>query len=250
MSCFHVEENIFWIDLHFCYTCFTTEETYQERQCRLVKSCVTTFHPSLREEQVSTATFTSSLNRTHTSTSRRISDHCNGEQTYLIIIYRSPTLVHWKEVCTDVWSQNCFLWIVQKTLSRCLSFSHSLKARTFNTLEFYRKHQDSITPAGLAFFQSQWDESVTKTFHSTLSESINYILSWTSRISMNNMSFFVLILDPCRHEGAGLRVHQASSLPPSTGQIPSQTATALPGQIQRWKGAHIWNILMIHSYHN
>lgn len=191
MSCFHVEENIFWIDLHFCYTCFTTEETYQERQCRLVKSCVTTFHPSLREEQVSTATFTSSLNRTHTSTSRRISDHCNGEQTYLIIIYSSPTLVHWKEVCTDVWSQNCFLWIVQKTLSRCLSFSHSLKARTFNTLEFYRKHQDSITPAGLAFFQSQWDESVTKTFHSTLSESINYILSWTSRISMNNVIFCV-----------------------------------------------------------
>lgn len=211
---------------------FTTEETYQERQCRLVKSCVTTFHPSLQEEQVSTATFMSSINRMHTSTSRRMSDHCNGEQTYLIIIYSIPTMVHWKEVCTDVWSQNCFLWIVQKTLSQCLSFSHSLKDRTFKTLEFYRKHQDSITPAGLAFFQSQWDESVTKTFHSTLSESINSILSWTSRILdsdyfieyilfINNMSFLVLILDPCRHEGASLWVHQASGLPPSTGQIPS-----------------------------
>lgn len=82
----------------FLLCMFNTEETYQERQCRLVKSCVTTFHPSLREEQVSTATFMSSLNRTHTSTSRRISDHCNGEQTYLIIIYSIPTLVERKYV--------------------------------------------------------------------------------------------------------------------------------------------------------
>ncbi|XP_041670942.1 39S ribosomal protein L38, mitochondrial [Cheilinus undulatus] len=45
---------------------------------------------------------------------------------------------------------------------------HSLVDRTFKTVDFYRKHQDNITPAGLAFFQSQWDESVTNTFHSTL----------------------------------------------------------------------------------
>ncbi|XP_053702900.1 39S ribosomal protein L38, mitochondrial [Synchiropus splendidus] len=45
---------------------------------------------------------------------------------------------------------------------------HSLMDRTFKTAEFYRKHQDHMTPAGLAFFQSQWDESVTKTFHDTL----------------------------------------------------------------------------------
>ncbi|TRY87619.1 hypothetical protein DNTS_026652, partial [Danionella cerebrum] len=43
-----------------------------------------------------------------------------------------------------------------------------LKQRTFRTLDFYRKHQDSITPAGLAFFQSQWDQSVTDTFHNLL----------------------------------------------------------------------------------
>ncbi|XP_033466785.1 large ribosomal subunit protein mL38 [Epinephelus lanceolatus] len=45
---------------------------------------------------------------------------------------------------------------------------HSLEDRTFKTLDFYRKHQDNITPAGLAFFQCQWDESVTNTFHTTL----------------------------------------------------------------------------------
>ncbi|XP_040923023.1 39S ribosomal protein L38, mitochondrial isoform X2 [Toxotes jaculatrix] len=45
---------------------------------------------------------------------------------------------------------------------------HSLADRTFKTEIFYRRHQDNITPAGLAFFQCQWDESVTNTFHNTL----------------------------------------------------------------------------------
>ncbi|KAM9837272.1 large ribosomal subunit protein mL38 [Aulostomus maculatus] len=44
----------------------------------------------------------------------------------------------------------------------------SLADRTFKTVEFYRKHQDNMTPAGLAFFQCQWDDSVTDTFHNTL----------------------------------------------------------------------------------
>ncbi|KAG7271212.1 hypothetical protein CRUP_003389 [Coryphaenoides rupestris] len=45
---------------------------------------------------------------------------------------------------------------------------HSLEGRTFKTVEFYRKYQDSMTPAGLGLFQCQWDESVTNTFHNTL----------------------------------------------------------------------------------
>ncbi|XP_041078241.1 39S ribosomal protein L38, mitochondrial-like isoform X2 [Polyodon spathula] len=45
---------------------------------------------------------------------------------------------------------------------------HSLESRTFQTFDFYRKHQDHMTPAGLAFFQSQWDNSVTHTFHQLL----------------------------------------------------------------------------------
>ncbi|XP_071397611.1 large ribosomal subunit protein mL38 isoform X2 [Centroberyx affinis] len=45
---------------------------------------------------------------------------------------------------------------------------HSLADRTFKTVDFYRKHQDNMTPVGLAFFQCQWDESVTNTFHNTL----------------------------------------------------------------------------------
>ncbi|XP_017271628.1 39S ribosomal protein L38, mitochondrial isoform X2 [Kryptolebias marmoratus] len=44
--------------------------------------------------------------------------------------------------------------------------------RPINFLEDVRpapwKHQEDMTPAGLAFFQSQWDPSVTNTFHDTL----------------------------------------------------------------------------------
>ncbi|KAM5136076.1 large ribosomal subunit protein mL38 [Mantella aurantiaca] len=45
---------------------------------------------------------------------------------------------------------------------------HSLKLRTFKTLDFYRKYQEKMTPGGLAFFQCKWDESVTHVFHQLL----------------------------------------------------------------------------------
>ncbi|XP_076449254.1 large ribosomal subunit protein mL38-like [Babylonia areolata] len=44
----------------------------------------------------------------------------------------------------------------------------SLADRTFSTLEFYRQHQEDITPACVSFFQSQWDESVRSVFHDVL----------------------------------------------------------------------------------
>uniref|UniRef100_A0A8C1DX37 Mitochondrial ribosomal protein L38 n=1 Tax=Cyprinus carpio carpio TaxID=630221 RepID=A0A8C1DX37_CYPCA len=40
----------------------------------------------------------------------------------------------------------------------CSCPGYCLKQRIFRTLDFYRKHQDTITPAGLAFFQCQWDQ--------------------------------------------------------------------------------------------
>ncbi|XP_071958955.1 large ribosomal subunit protein mL38-like [Antedon mediterranea] len=43
--------------------------------------------------------------------------------------------------------------------------SHS---RTFSTLEFYKRYQDIITPAGVNFFQCRWDRSVTTVFHRQL----------------------------------------------------------------------------------
>ncbi|KFQ22327.1 hypothetical protein N331_01598, partial [Merops nubicus] len=38
------------------------------------------------------------------------------------------------------------------TLVFWVLLSHSLKLRTFSTFDFYRKHEDAMTPAGLAFF--------------------------------------------------------------------------------------------------
>lgn len=48
------------------------------------------------------------------------------------------------------------------------SYSYQLAQRTFHTFDFYKKHQEAMTPAGLAFFQCRWDDSVTHTFHQLL----------------------------------------------------------------------------------
>ncbi|XP_071066914.1 large ribosomal subunit protein mL38 isoform X2 [Dasypus novemcinctus] len=45
---------------------------------------------------------------------------------------------------------------------------YQLAQRTFRTFDFYKKHQDAMTPAGLAFFQCRWDNSVTHVFHQLL----------------------------------------------------------------------------------
>lgn len=44
----------------------------------------------------------------------------------------------------------------------------SLEERTFKNFNFYQKHQDDLTPASLAFFQCEWDNSVTQVFHDLL----------------------------------------------------------------------------------
>lgn len=45
---------------------------------------------------------------------------------------------------------------------------YSLQERTFLTLDFYKEYQDVLTPAGLSFFQSVYDDSLTDFFHHTL----------------------------------------------------------------------------------
>lgn len=44
----------------------------------------------------------------------------------------------------------------------------NLHERTFKTYDFYRSLQDDITPAGLAFFQSDWTPSLKSFYHNTL----------------------------------------------------------------------------------
>lgn len=43
-----------------------------------------------------------------------------------------------------------------------------LERRSFSTIDFYRQFQDDLTPAGLCFFQADYDQSVQKVFHETL----------------------------------------------------------------------------------
>ncbi|KAG8430573.1 hypothetical protein GDO86_020362 [Hymenochirus boettgeri] len=47
---------------------------------------------------------------------------------------------------------------------------HSLKLRTFKTIDFYRKYEDNLTASGLAFFQCRWEDAVTQVYHQLLSE--------------------------------------------------------------------------------
>uniref|UniRef100_A0A8C6SI57 Mitochondrial ribosomal protein L38 n=1 Tax=Neogobius melanostomus TaxID=47308 RepID=A0A8C6SI57_9GOBI len=46
-----------------------------------------------------------------------------------------------------------------------------------------------------------------------------------------------------QHEGASIRVHPSPGVPPSPGQVPAQTAPALPGPLQRRKTTHLRDIL-------
>ncbi|XP_050423328.1 39S ribosomal protein L38, mitochondrial [Adelges cooleyi] len=43
-----------------------------------------------------------------------------------------------------------------------------LDERTFSTFDFYRSKQDSITPAGLGFYQTDWDTSITAFYQDKL----------------------------------------------------------------------------------
>ncbi|KAG9350366.1 hypothetical protein JZ751_026721 [Albula glossodonta] len=72
-----------------------------------------------------------------------------GFHRFVFLLFKQDGLINFEQ---DRWPSPC----------------HSLKQRTFKTVEFYRKHQDIMTPAGLAFFQCQWDESVTETYHNLL----------------------------------------------------------------------------------
>ena len=43
-----------------------------------------------------------------------------------------------------------------------------LSSRTFKTNDFVNENKDKIKPAGLAFFQSDWDSTLTDFYHNVL----------------------------------------------------------------------------------
>ena len=62
--------------------------------------------------------------------------------------------------------------IFQASEIDCTKYKQSeeylLNERTFSTNQFYIENSENIKPAGLAFFQSDWDESLTDFFHHKL----------------------------------------------------------------------------------
>ncbi|XP_014290255.1 large ribosomal subunit protein mL38 [Halyomorpha halys] len=50
-------------------------------------------------------------------------------------------------------------------LKNKISSKLDLSERTFSTYDFYRRREAQLTPAGLAWFQADWDPSVTDFFH-------------------------------------------------------------------------------------
>lgn len=90
---------------------------------------------------------------------------------------------------------------------------YQLAQRTFHTFDFYKKHQDAMTPAGLAFFQCRWDDSVTRVFHQLLDM---------------REPVFEFVRPP-------LITLSRSASPPA--------APALPGPVQRQSRTHLWHLL-------
>lgn len=46
-----------------------------------------------------------------------------------------------------------------------------------------------------------------------------------------------------RYERAGVWVQQTSGISPTSEEIPSRTASQIPGPLQRWSTTHIWDLL-------
>ncbi|XP_015918538.1 large ribosomal subunit protein mL38 [Parasteatoda tepidariorum] len=87
-----------------------------------------------------------------------------------------------------------------KRASPCLN----LEERTFKTFDFYKEHQDFLTPAGLAFYQCTWDESLTDFFHNVLNmqepvfEYIEKPMYYKPQVQFPHMEYFNLYLDRYR----------------------------------------------------
>ncbi len=53
-------------------------------------------------------------------------------------------------------------------MGKCQQDDFDLEKRTFHNRAFFDEHSKVMKPAGLAFFQSDWDSSLTKFYHNVL----------------------------------------------------------------------------------
>lgn len=70
-----------------------------------------------------------------------------------------------------------FIFVLYKQTSKLdlkeyrLPESDNLLSRSFDNYEFYKRYQDIITPVGISFFQTKYDDSVRDVFHNKFRES-------------------------------------------------------------------------------
>ncbi|KAL6445202.1 hypothetical protein ACFW04_002227 [Cataglyphis niger] len=85
-----------------------------------------------------------------------------------LIDYMRPIVSYGIGYCRYIfvlYKQDCHIDFSEyKRTKPCLN----LEERNWKTLEFYRKYQDQMTPAGLVFFQSDWDSSLKEFYYNTL----------------------------------------------------------------------------------
>jgi len=55
--------------------------------------------------------------------------------------------------------------------------STQLVDRSHRTVDFFTDHHEDLLPVGLAFFQSEWDESVQYVFHHVFSNHVSVYLA-------------------------------------------------------------------------
>ncbi|KAL0132176.1 hypothetical protein PUN28_000151 [Cardiocondyla obscurior] len=72
-----------------------------------------------------------------------------GYCRYIFVLYKQKSSIDFSEY---------------KRAKPCLN----LEERNWKTVDFYRKYQDYLTPAGLAFFQSDWEPSLKEFYYNTL----------------------------------------------------------------------------------
>lgn len=97
------------------------------------------------------------------------------------------------------------------------SHRNDLNKRTFSTLDFYKKHQDVLTPGGLAFFQADYDSSLIDFYHNVLSEL--WRNWWHHRARATIGTNFKLIF---RHQRAQIRVRFPRAIPMWRRVLPTE----------------------------
>lgn len=88
-----------------------------------------------------------------------------GYHRMVFIMYKQEEKLDFSKLKKNPWYAFFSIWC-SKNYEQNLSTN--LDERTFKTYDFYRERQEVITPAGIAFFQADWDESVRQFFHKTL----------------------------------------------------------------------------------